>query len=268
MKIDFDKWKSEDGDESDEDMKPRDIMKDYPNLYGQLEKEELGFRKENFKKVYLVMYNLFQFVGFMYILVVMFIRYSRDGIESMPGTYEAVGNAFKFVQLLQYLEVMHPIFRYTKGSALIPFLQVTGRNFVLFIMIDFEPRMMPKPVVFYLFIIWALIEIFRYPYYLTQLLKFEISILTWIRYTIWIPLYPLGVLCEGIIILRNIPYFTETGRFSLPLPNKYNLAFHMPTFLYLYLVFIILPGIFFIMNHMQKARSKKIGARRRRDKFD
>lgn len=261
MKIDFDRWRSEDGDE-DEDEKPRDIMKDYPNMYDQLQKEELGFRKEQFKKVYLIFYNLFQFIGFLYILIVIGIRYYRDGLDSMSGTYEAVGNAFKFVQLLQYLEVMHPMFGYTKGSAGVPFMQVTARAFVLFIMIDYEPRMMTKPVVFYLFIIWAFIEIFRYPYYLTQLLKTEISILTWFRYSLWIPLYPLGALCEGIVILRNIPYFEETKRLSVAMPNKMNFAFHMPTFMYLYIIFLILPGIFFVMTHMQSIRAKKLGRRR------
>lgn len=238
-------------------------MKDYPNMYEQLQKEELGFKKEQFKKVYLILYNLFQFVGFMYILIVMAIRWSRDGPASMPGTYEVVGNAYKFVQLIQYLEVMHPLFGYTKGGALVPFMQVTGRAFVLFAMIDNEPRMMTKPVVFYLFIIWAIIEIVRYPYYLSQLLKIEISILTWLRYSLWIPLYPLGVLCEGIIILRNIPYFEETKRFNLAMPNNINMSFHMPTFMYLYLIFLILPGIFFVMTHMQTTRAKKLGTGRR-----
>lgn len=237
-------------------------MKDYPDMFNQLQKEELGFRKENLKKVYLILYNLFQFVGFMYILIVMGIRWYRDGPASMPGTYEAVGNAYKFVQLIQYLEVMHPLFGYVKGGALFPFMQISGRAFVLFAMIDYEPRMMTKPVVFYLFIIWGIIEIVRYPYYLTQLLKIELSFLTWLRYSLWIPLYPLGVLCEGIIILRNLPYFEETKRLSTPLPNKWNLAFHMPTFMYLYLIFLILPGIFFVMTHMQTIRSKKIGGRR------
>jgi very-long-chain (3R)-3-hydroxyacyl-CoA dehydratase len=239
-------------------------MKDYPNSYDQLQKQELGFRKEQFKKVYLILYNLFQFCGFVYILIVMAIRWTRDGADSMAGTYEAVGNAFKFVQLIQYLEVMHPIFGYTKGSALFPFMQISGRAFVLFAMIDFEPRMTTKPVVFYLFIIWATIEIVRYPYYLTQLLKIEISFLTWLRYSLWIPLYPLGALCEGIIILRNIPYFEETKRLSVAMPNKWNIAFHMPTFMYIYILALIVPGIYFVMAHMQTMRAKKLGGRRKK----
>lgn len=228
-------------------------------MYGELEKEELGFRKEQGKLVYLILYNLFQFIGFMYVLIVMTIRYSRDGPKSIPGTYEAVGNAFKFIQLIQYLEVMHPIFGYTKGGAMVPFMQITGRAFVLFAMIDNEVRMQTKPVVFYLFAVWALVEVVRYPYYISSLVKREIGILTWLRYTIWIPLYPLGALCESIIILRNIPYFEETGRFTVTMPNKWNFTFNMPIFMYIYLVILILPGIYFVMTHMQRARAKKLG---------
>jgi very-long-chain (3R)-3-hydroxyacyl-CoA dehydratase len=257
LKIDFDRWQSEDKDDDEEE--PRDVMKDYPNLYGNLEKEELGFRKEQGKLVYLILYNLFQFVGFLYILIVISVRYYRDGPGSYKGTYEAVGNAFKFVQLLQYLEVMHPIFGYTKGSWTVPFMQVSGRAFVLFAMLDCEPRMQTKPVVFYLFTVWALVEVVRYPYYISSLIKREVGFLTWLRYTIWIPLYPLGALCEAIIILRNIPYFEETGRFSVTMPNKWNVTFSMPIFMYIYLVVLILPGIYYVMKHMQRARAKKLG---------
>lgn len=42
------------------------------------------------------------------------------------------------------------------------FIQVAGRAVILFCMIEAEPRMHTKPVVFYLFFIWSLIEIFRY----------------------------------------------------------------------------------------------------------
>lgn len=109
----------------------------------------------------MVFYNLVQFIGFLYILSVMTVLYYRDGAAFIPKAYASVGNAMKFIQLLQYLEVLHPIFGYTKGGPLIPFMQVSGRNFVLFLMIDFEERMQTKPVVFYVFLIWSLVEIFR-----------------------------------------------------------------------------------------------------------
>lgn len=46
----------------------------------------------------------------------------------------------------------------------------------------------------------------RYPYYIIRIYSLGEStiaiILTWLRYTVWIPLYPLGFFCEGIVILR------------------------------------------------------------------
>ncbi|XP_028049303.1 very-long-chain (3R)-3-hydroxyacyl-CoA dehydratase isoform X2 [Monomorium pharaonis] len=255
LKIDFDKWKSEDMDDNEDEK--RNILNDYPDMYDKLHKEEFGYRKD-FKKVYLVIYNLCQFVGFIYVLVVMAIRYSRNGQDSMKETYDAVGNPMKFLQLLQFLEVMHPMFGYTKSSVLMSLLQMGGRTFVLFCMIEAEPRMQTKPIVFYLFHLWSMVEIVRYPYYITQLLNLEIPFLTWLRYTIWIPLYPLGFLCEGIIILRNIPYFEETQKFTISLPNRYNFALHFPSLLRIYLLFLFMPGIYTLMTRMYQLRSRKL----------
>lgn len=80
----------------------------------------------------------------------------------MEGTYEAVGPAMKFIQLMQFLEVLHPMFGYTKGAVLTPLMQVCGRAIVLFVMIESEPRMQTKPVVFYLFVVWSMIEVVRW----------------------------------------------------------------------------------------------------------
>uniref|UniRef100_A0A1B6DZR9 Very-long-chain (3R)-3-hydroxyacyl-CoA dehydratase n=1 Tax=Clastoptera arizonana TaxID=38151 RepID=A0A1B6DZR9_9HEMI len=273
VKIDFDKWMNED-DEDDIMMEntykngdARDIVEDFPELYEKLNKDEFGYRKE-IKKVYLAFYNLFQCVFFTYVLVVMTVRYAKEGPDSMEGTYDAVGPVLKFCQLLQYLEVMHPMFGYTKGSIMMPFLQITGRVWILFGMIDSEPRMQTKPVVFYLFFIWVLIEVIRYPYYLGELYKVNVGFLTWLRYSIWIPLYPLGILCEGIIILRNIPYFEETQKFSVSMPNRWNFTFHTPTFMKLHLLLLFFPGMYIMMSHMYRSRLKKIGPKKWKKNFE
>ncbi len=79
------------------------------------------------------------------------------------------------------------------------------------------------------------------------------------RYTLWVPLYPVGFVCEGVIALRDIPYFEETGRFSYPLPNSWNLSFHFPTVLRLYLLLFFFPLLYTMMNHMYRQRCKKLG---------
>ncbi|KAJ8944687.1 hypothetical protein NQ318_015895 [Aromia moschata] len=43
LKIDFDRWQSED-DLMDENV--RDIREEFPDLYGKLQKEEIGYRKD------------------------------------------------------------------------------------------------------------------------------------------------------------------------------------------------------------------------------
>lgn len=91
--------------------------------------------------------------------------------------------------------------------------------------------------------------------------------LTWIRYSIWIPLYPLGVLAEGtfrlmrerilkssrwllmterlclfpaVAVIQSLPIFDETRRFSFPLPAVLggSLSFSCPLQLYLVLMFL------------------------------
>ena len=76
-------------------------------------------------------------------------------------------------------------------------VQVLGRNFILFGLILQEPRLQERPVVFYLFLVWGAVELVRYPYYVLQSAGREVPVVTWLRYTAWIPLYPLGILLEG-----------------------------------------------------------------------
>lgn len=101
-----------------------------------------------------------------------------------------------------------------------------------------------------------------YPYYIAGLLKKSNGLLTWLRYTMWIPLYPLGILCEGMVILRNIPYFVETGRYTVSLPNAWNFGFDMPLFMKTYFLLLVLPGFYIMMNYMHKARNKKLAIKK------
>lgn len=198
------------------------------------------------------------FCGFLYICSVLSLRYSRRGDEFIPEVYETVGNVVKMLHLMMGLEILHPMFGYTRGTVLEACLQVLGRNFVIFLLIEAEPRMHDKPVVFYLFVIYSVIEVIRYPYYMLRIYDIEFGLLTWLRYTIWIPLYPAGFVCEGVIALRDIPYFEETGKFSVSLPNKWNFAFYFPGLLRFYLLFVFFPALYTMMNHMYHLRCKKL----------
>ena len=44
----------------------------------------------------------------------------------------------------------------------------------------------------------------RYPFYMLACIDTEWKLLTWLRYTIWIPLYPMGVVAEGRFASRPL----------------------------------------------------------------
>lgn len=155
---------------------------------------------EEFKTVYLTFYNLFMYIGFIYIACVLCIKFAKDGVDFFPKAYDTVGPAMKFFQLLQFLEVMHPLFGYVKGGMLMPFLQIAGRAFILFLMLDNEPRIQKMPVTFYLFLTWSAIEIIRY-------VIFNFTFKCFLNDTTWNRVFPLQ---EMTIIDKNSLFICKT----------------------------------------------------------
>ena len=92
------------------------------------------------------------------------------------------------------------------------------------------------------------------------------------RYSLWIPLYPIGFICEGVIAYKSIIYLEETqrwvwkkwkiatttipleARFSLLLPNSWNIGFHPPNLIRFYLLFGFFPMLYNQMCHMYHLR--------------
>ena len=70
--------------------------------------------------------------------------------------------------------------------------------------------------------------------------------------------YPAGFVCEGVIMLRNIPYFEETMTFSISLPNAMNFGFHFPALLRGFLLFGFFPVLYTMMNYMYQLRCKRL----------
>eukprot|EP00111_Clytia_hemisphaerica_P014761 TCONS_00043509-protein len=99
-----------------------------------------------------------------------------------------------------------------------------------------EKRFHQDSVVFVLFIVWSFIEIIRYPFYLLGLYRYNNKVMTWLRYNIWIPLYPTGFTSEAIIMYRSIPFSLENKRMEYNMPNALNFQFSLRGFTILYLV--------------------------------
>ncbi|XP_060803884.1 very-long-chain (3R)-3-hydroxyacyl-CoA dehydratase [Amyelois transitella] len=185
------------------------------------------------------------------------VLYKKLGYASFAIIYDQLGLAVKLLHVMQILEVVHPIIGFTKGGPTVPFFQLLGRLFILFMMLD-EPRMQTKPVVPYLFMVWGTIEVIRHAYYVSQLLNKEISLLTWLRYSAWMLLYPMGIFGEATVMIKNLPYLQETMRFTIIMPNTWNMSFDTIFLLKLQIFALVCPIMYMLTSHMYRMRVKKM----------
>ncbi|XP_033750354.1 very-long-chain (3R)-3-hydroxyacyl-CoA dehydratase-like isoform X2 [Pecten maximus] len=158
LKIDFDKVAYEDSESEKEEKNV-----DHAEYMKHLEKELLSNRDiepfPDVKTCYLFVYNLVQFVGFTYIFTALTYHCVRDVHFAFSNTMEIAGTQMLFVQLAAVLEIVHPLLGLVKSSPLPAFMQVTGRNFVLFIVVGQEPRLHQTSVLLILFLVWSSIEV-------------------------------------------------------------------------------------------------------------
>ncbi|KAM8751951.1 very-long-chain (3R)-3-hydroxyacyl-CoA dehydratase [Acanthopagrus schlegelii] len=253
---DFDRWL----DESDAEMEIREKEEKKNKLRALRHKEE-GF--VSLKTGFLFVYNLVQFLGFSWIFVNMTVRLFIFGQDSLYDTFHTISDVMFFCQILAAVEVLNAAFGVVRTGVIPTLIQVVGRNFILFIIFGSLEEMHNQPVVFFVFYLWSAIEIFRYPFYMLGCFNTEWKTLTWLRYTIWIPLYPLGVIAEAVAVIQSIPIFDETKLFSIPLPKAIGTSISFSYFLHFYLVLMFL-GLFINFRHLYKQRKRRFRTKKRK----
>lgn len=111
----------------------------------------------------MLFYNLGMLSAFLYLAVLLAITLSKHGFDESAyvKVYPSIGRIVCCVNLLQALEIMHPIFGYVQGNPLMPFIQVFGKLFILFGNLEFEPRLQKMPVTTWLFLAWIYSDVIR-----------------------------------------------------------------------------------------------------------
>ncbi|TNN12290.1 Very-long-chain (3R)-3-hydroxyacyl-CoA dehydratase 3 [Schistosoma japonicum] len=205
--------------------------------------------------IYLFFFNVVQFAGYLYVcgsLIYGLMQYKE--VYKIPF-YEWIIDRLIFVQILAILEPFHALLGWIRsGNVLASFFQVFGRSLVLFFIVLPHPQFHSESTTYWLFFAWSLIEIVRYPYYILSLLSFQNALITYLRHTLWIVLYPIGFICEGKLIIRSLPLLIESRKFCLELPNPTNFSFDFQ-FFYKYIC------LYYLMRHLYVKRRKIIGPR-------
>ncbi|XP_014878088.1 very-long-chain (3R)-3-hydroxyacyl-CoA dehydratase-like isoform X1 [Poecilia latipinna] len=182
----------------------------------------------SFRLVYIFSYNLFQFCGHTWILANNIARFFTFGQDALADTFYSVGFAMSLCQLLSILEIFHIADGIEKARLLPRFIQVIEKNILLIMVIMLE-EIQSKPVVCVQFFLWNILDLLRYPHELLCVMERPSVAMLWSRYSLWIPLYILSVIIEGVIIYEALPYLEP----SVP---------HLPSLLLLYLLLLAVGG--------------------------
>lgn len=159
-------------------------------------------------------------------------------------------------QVASVLEVFHAGLKLTRSPMSAALMQWMGRTHVLISVTHAIPELQSTPAAGVLFLAWALTEVIRYPSY--ALSHSCPRWLNWLRYTVFIPLYPIGALSEMKLMYDGLPRMRAKKMYSITMPNAYNFAFDYSTFVSVILV--VYPFLFYsLYAYMFVQRKKKLG---------
>jgi very-long-chain (3R)-3-hydroxyacyl-CoA dehydratase len=175
---------------------------------------------------------------------------------------ESIVHFVALFQMLSFVEVIHALLGLVRGSPVAALLQWTGRANVLYAVVLAIPEIKASIPAGAMLMAWALSEIIRYPWYAAQLKGTCPFWLTWLRYTMFIPLYPIGVLGEILSIYNALPVIEGKGMYSIRLPNAWNFGFDYAVFMKI--VLALYPFLWWQLYAMLlAARSKRLPGTKR-----
>merc|ERR1712131_43583 len=156
------------------------------------------------------------------------------------------------------LEILHPIVGLVKTSVITTMFQVSSRLFIIWGVLGPVPRTQHSIGFILLLTAWSITEVLRYSYYAFNQLNMVPYFLTYLRYTLFIVLYPIGVTGEIMCVIRALDVVKETGLYSLGMPNRWNISLN-----YYYTLCLSLPVYVIafpqLYSHMFRQRKKMLG---------
>lgn len=211
------------------------------------------------KESYLVLYNVVQALGWAAILGLSTNEIVQTG--RTDTVYASAGVLVCYYQGLSLLEALHAALGLVRSGVAAALIQWVGRSHVLFAVLYAIPKLHSSAAVAPLFIAWALSEVIRYPWYAATTAGVCPAALTWLRYTAFIVLYPIGVVSEVWLLVEALPTVKANSMYSVTMPNSFNFGFDY----YIFLVAFVLPiypfAWFQLYSQLLRARGKKLGGK-------
>ncbi|KJH41597.1 tyrosine phosphatase-like protein, PTPLA [Dictyocaulus viviparus] len=172
-----------------------------------------------------------------------------------PQLYASVENEVELFQTFAILEVVHALLGLVRSPIGTTLMQITSRLVLVWPILYVCATARSSVGVPMLLIAWSVTEVIRYSFYALGLFDVVLYFLTWVRYSFFIVLYPLGVIGELLTLIGSLPEVAERKHLTLEMPNPFNMAF---SFYWVLIVLAILyiPGFPQLYLYMFAQRKK------------
>ncbi|XP_042496398.1 very-long-chain (3R)-3-hydroxyacyl-CoA dehydratase 2 [Macadamia integrifolia] len=119
------------------------------------------------------------------------------------------------LQIVSFLEVLHGAIGLVRSGVLLPLMQWSGRTQFLILIVRQIVKVQGLLSVFITFVAWSLSEVIRYSHYALSDLGICPPWLTYLRYTAFIVLYPIGVAAgEMWLMYEALPFIKEKNLYA------------------------------------------------------
>ncbi|KAJ8978175.1 hypothetical protein NQ317_009663 [Molorchus minor] len=206
-------------------------------------------------KNYLIAYNAILAVGWTHLLYLL-ITYPLK--PSTLSLYETVKYSLFIFQNAAVLEVVHAVIGIVKSNPILTAFQVASRVIVvcgILMATNSGRESVGLPLAL---TAWSVTEIIRYSTYTLNLLGVVPHFLVWLRYSLFIGLYPLGITGELLCIYAASKEIGKYQLYSIAMPNWLNVIFNYQYILWV-LMFLYIPLFPQLYMHMFSQRRKVLG---------
>ncbi|KXZ56690.1 hypothetical protein GPECTOR_1g621 [Gonium pectorale] len=189
--------------------------------------------------------------------------------------WKVVELPLKVSQTAAILEVVHSAVGLVRSPVMITGMQVASRLWVLWGIINPEQALTTGGAVSLgakvggvplqlnlatLLAAWSITEVVRYSFFAIKEISGSVPYpLLWLRYSTFIPLYPIGVASELSMARLALPSIWARHLWSIDMPNAFNFAFDYPIVCVL-VVISYLPGLPQLYFYMLAQRKKVLAA--------
>ena len=173
-----------------------------------------GTRKHGLSAWYMFSYDMILFLGWLYVGIQMILMFLEDGVDSLSRTYSELGYVINWLHILVLFDLLHAPFGLW-GPSDIPFMKrlwcKVGRRSEFYITLLLTPEVHTYRMLGVVFATWALSDICRYPFYALSSIGQKPRGIVWLRYSVFIPQYPVVLFSEAYVVFSAVPYLITRG---------------------------------------------------------